>query len=382
MKNDFNFKRFNDLWTVQAPAKINLVLEILDQRPDGFHEIFTIVSRIDLSDELIFQRKLPKSLKSSEKGELFELFCQTENGVPLLELPNDKRNLVFRAAELLLTEAHQKQVALTGPQKSDELSGELSQIFPLTITLKKKIPSEAGLGGGSSDAAATLYALNRIWNLQFSSEHLQELGARLGSDVPLFFEPGLVICQGRGEICRSAGPAPNLNFALLKPNFGLATAKVYSQWKNFKCNKKSLAVENVNKDQICDSNNSVNENKNQICENNNSVNENKNQINDNINIGPMKKEEKIEKFFPCGSDSSENFARWFNHLEKPAFALRPDLADMKKQIEKLSGVQKVQMTGSGTALFALCENREMAQACCDFINRAKWGQGFIVRTIN
>lgn len=350
MKSDFNFKRSGEIWSVKTPAKINLVLEIHDKRSDGFHGIFSIVLKIDLYDEIFFQRQL---LKNPENSRPFELNCQSETGSPLPGLPQDKRNLVFRAADLLLAEI-QKKKNMSGRSEDPKLP---LRLFPLSITLQKKIPSEAGLGGGSSDAAAALYALNRIWDLRFTSEKLKEIGARLGSDVPLFFESGLVICQGRGEICRSAGAVPPLDFVLVKPDFGLPTANVYSQWESLRnCQKNFSADANDNIDR------------------------------DNINLIKTVSQKNIENQIESASLTRQilagDFHDWFNDLEKPAFALRPDLPDLKKQIEKIAGVQKVQMTGSGTVLFALCANRKAALNCHDLINQKNIGQSFIVRTVD
>lgn len=155
-------KSSNQFW---APAKINLFLEILGKRPDHYHEIDTILHTVDLCDLLTFE------LISPEQG--IHLLCSD----PLV--PKDESNLVLRAVKLL--EPH----------------------FPkpvgLQITLEKRIPSNAGLGGGSSDAAITLLALNDLLSLQLPLSRLSVLAAQLGSDVPFFLWGGTARCTGRGE---------------------------------------------------------------------------------------------------------------------------------------------------------------------------------------
>ncbi|OGO18022.1 MAG: 4-(cytidine 5'-diphospho)-2-C-methyl-D-erythritol kinase [Chloroflexi bacterium RBG_16_48_7] len=146
--------------TIRTPAKINLVLEATGKRPDGYHEIKSIIQSIDLYDELSFKH-----------APAIELECNTGG------LPTD--NLVARAARLI-----------QGSQGYD--SGAL-------IKLKKRIPVSGGLGGGSSDAAATLIGLNQLWKLGLDEQALMILAAQLGSDVPFFVHRGTALAEGRGE---------------------------------------------------------------------------------------------------------------------------------------------------------------------------------------
>jgi 4-diphosphocytidyl-2-C-methyl-D-erythritol kinase len=144
-----------------APAKINLVLEVLGRRDDGYHEISSLVQTINLCDVISFQLADEISLECSERG------LQSSD------------NLVVQAAELL------KEVS--GWQRGAK------------IKLEKRIPWGAGLGGGSSDGAATLVALNGLWKLKLKTPDLVELAARLGSDVPFFIYGGTALVEGRGE---------------------------------------------------------------------------------------------------------------------------------------------------------------------------------------
>lgn len=182
---------------VFAPAKINLSLRILGRRNDGFHEIETLIAPISLCDELSIERK--------KSGQGIDFRCD-DGSVP----PGDD-NLVVRAAKTFFHETKSKG--------------------GVTIDLKKKIPHGAGLGGGSSDAAATLLALNQIFDTKLSREALAKSGATIGSDVPFFLFEAAAICKGRGELVTPTKLKERLSILLLKPNFGVSSAWAYSRWK-------------------------------------------------------------------------------------------------------------------------------------------------------
>jgi 4-diphosphocytidyl-2-C-methyl-D-erythritol kinase len=177
---------------VSAPAKINLFLEVLRRREDGYHDLVTCMVPVTLADTLSF---FPT--------DHFSLTCDD----PTLDV--GPSNLVWRATELLRQE--------TGGSAG------------VAMHLNKRIPIQAGLGGGSSDAAATLRALNTLWNLRLSHERLLELAAQLGSDVPFFLHDGPAWCAGRGERIAPFALPTELFFVLLKPAVGLNTASVYRQ---------------------------------------------------------------------------------------------------------------------------------------------------------
>ena len=151
----------------KAYAKINLYLNVTAKRPDGFHEIETVMQTVSLCDELAV------SLTPRDRAEVKLSVCGAD-------LPTDKSNIVTRAAELYLAR-----------------SGKVGRI---DISLVKRIPIAAGLAGGSADAAATLRAMNRLFNDYFSDSELLELAAELGSDVPFCLHGGCAVCRGRGEI--------------------------------------------------------------------------------------------------------------------------------------------------------------------------------------
>jgi len=189
---------------VHAPAKINLFFEVLGKRPDGYHEIETLVCPIQLYDTLCFDE---------EDGHQVSLTCQRPLGPWgaagrwCEDLPEGPENLAVRAVELLRRSANVCRGA--------------------RLRLVKRIPTAAGLGGGSSDAAAALGAANVVWRLGWPRSELGRLGAELGSDVPLFFAGGPALCRGRGEQVEPMGRLPAMHFVLVRPPAGLATAAVY-----------------------------------------------------------------------------------------------------------------------------------------------------------
>jgi 4-diphosphocytidyl-2-C-methyl-D-erythritol kinase len=185
-------ERFAGDVVVWAPAKVNLHLELLAKRADGYHELESLMVAVNLCDTLVFQDDPSGnlSLRSNRR-----------------ELPTGPDNLVMRAADLL------KQTA--GCRRGAK------------IRLVKRIPIAGGLAGGSTDAAATLAGLNGLWNLGFEKATLVELSGKLGSDVAFFFHTPAAWCTGRGEKVTPVGMKKRLWLVLWCPRFGLATADVY-----------------------------------------------------------------------------------------------------------------------------------------------------------
>lgn len=178
----------------KAPAKINLSLDVLHKREDGYHEVEMIMTMVDLADRLEM-RELPRDtiIISSQVG----------------YIPVDEKNLAFQAARLI-------------KEKYDVRKG-------VYIHLDKKIPVAAGLAGGSSDAAATLRGLNRLWGLGLTVAELMELGEELGSDVPFCVRGGTALATGRGEKLESL-PAPPQGWVILaKPPINVSTADIYGR---------------------------------------------------------------------------------------------------------------------------------------------------------
>lgn len=178
---------------LRASAKVNLALEVLGRRPDGYHEIATVLQAIDLSDRLV--------LEDADGG--IELRCDTQ------AIPTDRQNLAWRAADLLRRAA--------GVARG------------VRIRLWKRIPVAAGLGGGSSDGAAVLYGCNRLWRLGWDTARLATLATELGMDVPFFLRGGRALATGRGEILRPLPPAPGLTLVIVNPGVPLSTREVYAR---------------------------------------------------------------------------------------------------------------------------------------------------------
>ena len=176
-----------------AFAKINLTLDILGKRPDGFHDLETVMQAVSLCDDVEVD---------VETGNEWSLSCETE-GVPC-----DSRNLAWKAA------------ALFEQESGKDLNG-------VSIRIVKRIPSQAGMGGGSADAAAVLRALNRWAGAPYSPMELADLGAKIGSDVPFCVVNGTHMCKGRGERMRPLTPMPKCQIVVAKPDFGVSTPALF-----------------------------------------------------------------------------------------------------------------------------------------------------------
>lgn len=266
---------------IRAYAKINLGLRVLRRRADGYHEIQSILQSIALADELSFE-------ECEGRVELHD--------EPRLPIP-PAENLVQRAAELVRMEA--------GLGRG------------VRIRLSKKIPVSAGLGGGSTDGAATLAALNELFALSLSTEELRRLALELGSDVPFFLEGGTCLVSGRGERVKRLPPLPLYHLVLLIPPFRLSTAEVYDALDR---------------------------------------------------MGDESRE---------ADEESPHFLR--NDLERAAVALRPELKDYRALLEEAAS-DFWGMSGSGPAWFAGFSERERAAALAEEAARLP-GQALLTRTI-
>ena len=245
-----------------SPAKVNLFFRVLRKRDDGYHDIASLYQAIDLCDTLYIQ------LSHQD-----HLFCDHPS------LRTDDSNLVLKAVQLF--------------RKKTGLS------FHVKIELYKLIPLEAGLGGGSSNAATTLWALNCLTGYPVSTSDLASWSGELGSDVPFFFSQGTAYCTGKGDLFKSLA---NLSFLsgkklwIAKPSYGLSTPSVYK---------------------ACD-----------------------------LSLFPSRDPEMIL------TDFMEGRPQYFNDLEFPAFSLKPELKILRQTLLSL-GFLSVTLTGSGTAFFCL-----------------------------
>lgn len=282
-----------EVWT---PAKLNLFLEVLSRRPDGYHEIETFVVPISLYDSLAF--------REDSSGRL-ELFCHSP--LPDAELPAAQDNLVLRALELL----RERYGAAQG----------------MSVRLHKRIPLAAGLAGGSSDAAAALVAANELWKLKRPRAELAELAAEIGSDVPLFFEEGAVLCWGRGEQTRSIPNLGPLDFVVACPAEGLSTAEVYAACRPAANPRGAgLLVDALSRG--------------------------------NLALGGQ---------------------QMANSLQEAAETISPRIAQLKTVFDGLD-VPGHQMSGSGSSYFALCRNAAHARRVAARVRAVRPGHVFCVRS--
>jgi len=269
--------------TVRAPAKVNLFLEVLGKRPDGYHDLATLMVAVTLFDTLEFKEDFARTIT-------LDLIPGTEDQAeedrPFLSAGPE--NLVWRAADLL-------------KRRTNHPDG-------CRIRLIKRIPLAAGLAGGSSDAAATLLGLNRLWRLGLSSEELRALGAELGSDVAFFLGAPAAWCTGRGEIVTPLTPARPLWFVLVCPPVGLSTAAVFRA-----LTLPERAVEGTGLRQA------------------------------------------LER-----GDLDAIGRGLFNRLQGVAEELCPAIADLHARLGKLGAAGHL-MSGSGTTLFVLCRDHDEAQ---------------------
>ena len=193
-----------DQITIWTPAKLNLFLEVLGRRPDGFHEIETVMVAVKLFDTLTFRVR-----ESADVDFAVRLIPPASQPTRLTSVPQDSQNLVMRAIELL-----RQRFGITAGA---------------SVGLLKRIPAAAGLGGGSSDAAAALVAANLGWKLNVSRRQLTELASQLGSDVPFFLHSSLAVCRGRGERVERLPDHARRWFVIARPPVELSTADVYRQ---------------------------------------------------------------------------------------------------------------------------------------------------------
>lgn len=275
---------------IEAPAKINLFLEVLGKRSDGYHEIETVMQEIDIVDYLEFE----------EIDEGIRLECENSS------IPLNEHNLVYKAAELVLRECGIKKGVL--------------------VRLEKRIPVGAGLGGGSSDAAATLKALNLLWGIGLNDVELMELAARLGSDVAFFIKGKTALCKGRGEKVYPIEVKSELNYLVVFPNVEISTTSIYG----------------------------------------------------NLKIG-LTKNRKDVSFFLKSMDRPDvaNIGKLlFNRLEETIFSLYPNLLHIKSILKRYSFFGLL-VSGSGSAIYGLCSNRKQAELIRNQIELRGMGKVFV-----
>ena len=199
------------MFEVKAYGKINLSLEVIGKRPDSYHNIDTLMTRIDVFDKLSF-----------EKTSTNDIIILSENK----DLPLDESNLIYKAWSIM-------------KKFTDENPG-------IKVCLEKNIPIAAGLAGGTSDGVATIKALNQLWDLNFSNDQLKHLAQPLGADSSFFFYDGLVRAQGLGDKITELDPIKSIPILIVNIGKPVSSAEVYKQIKSYSQGRVSYLVENIN----------------------------------------------------------------------------------------------------------------------------------------
>ena len=288
---------------VPAPAKINLHLRVGPRRADGFHPLLTWMTTVALFDTLTFVRRRPNAqgpTTPQRDAEWFVLSCDDPG------LPTGRDNLVVKAATALAD-------AISRDRTSRPGEGSIGRLDGVSALLAKRIPSGAGLGGGSSDAAATLIGLNALWKLDLPAPRLSAIAGQIGSDVPFFLHGASSICTGRGEIVRPVARLDMKWATLVLPKYPMPTPAVYRRF-------------------------------------------------DEMNLG---REESVAEEQDWDSwsklSAAELMERLVNDLEPAAFSLRPELGELWSKLERELS-QVVRMSGSGSSLFTLCDEADRAES--------------------
>ena len=292
---------------ILAPAKINLHLRVGRARSDGFHPLLSWMCTAGLFDTLTFVRRSGSGVAVDSSTASFPVGAPNDGSWFSLStdhprLPTDSRNLVTKVA-----------TALADALGRDG-EGPIGRRERVSAFLVKRIPSGAGLAGGSSDGAAALRALATMWKLDWSRKRLSDFAAKFGSDLSFFFFGPSAICTGRGEIVRPIAPPTASHAVLMLPAIEMPTPAVYRRF-------------------------------------------------DEMNLGAagneaIANEPDFASWTTLKSDAL--LAELVNDLEAPAFAIRPELGELRATLER--GLKKVvRMSGSGSSLFTLCDDGDSAE---------------------
>ena len=299
-----------------AYAKINLFLDVLGKRDDGYHEVEMVMQTISLHDLLEFS--VTEEQDDKNRGNIF----LTVTGA---DLPVDENNLVIRAARLL----------------QEYTSCRLGA----RIVLRKKTPIAAGLGGGSADAATALLGLNRLWKLGLTAAELHVLAEKIGSDVPFCIKGGTALAKGRGENLTVLDPTPNMGLVLVKPSYGISTAQVY---KHLNIDSVELSCYDAFAKQKDEKSEHI------LYQEEKVVLELKPAV---LRMCKAIREKKITAI--CKA--------LYNVLEEPAMRMHPNILDIKRILFQ-QGAMGVLMSGSGSTVFGITKNIGEAQALARRLN--------------
>jgi len=267
----------SDAMEIHAPAKVNLFLQVLNKRPDGYHNISSLMQAVTLFDILKFKKISDSVCKVRLAGE---------------NTPTISDNLIVKAYDLMKS------------------SFNLSE--GIEVTLEKRIPIAAGLGGGSSDCAATIKAINQLMRLNLERKELLEIAAKLGSDIPFFFSKGQAIISGRGEIIEESGFPVDYKIILVMPELTFSTKEGYADLKmDLTCHKRPYN---------------------------------------------LKSSKSLDDFF-------EKVADFGNDFEKVQFEKHPKLGEIRKNLLNC-GAKFARMSGSGSTIFGVFHRAKDTERAC------------------
>jgi 4-diphosphocytidyl-2-C-methyl-D-erythritol kinase len=286
---------------IRAPAKINLTLRVVGRRADGYHLLDTIMLPVSLYDDLDIRKLRRTAGRNDSAAPMIKVHCNHST------VPEGEQNLAYRAARLILEEAESRQ--------------------PLEIRIRKRIPVGAGLGGGSSDAAATLVGVNRLLSLGFSACKLERLGLRLGADVPFFIRGRPARARGIGERLQTLGRVAPYWFVIVYPGFSISTAWVYRS------------------------------------------------------LPPKLTKPRVNTSIASSLTGSENLAEMLtNDLESVSLGKYRKIGVLKKRLLRAGALSSL-MSGSGSSVFGVFESKQKASHAFRKLRQEEDSQVFLVRVV-
>jgi len=283
--DDKNVQQISDEYDLSlfSPCKINLFLRILGKRPDGFHDLASLFQTVAFGDTLHL-----KLLSSDDTNPAKE----DDFGCNMKGVPTDKTNLVIRALDLVRNK-----------------TGNEDQFFK--ANLWKQVPAQAGLGGGSGNAAAAMWGANELLGRPATLDQLVEWSGDLGSDITFFLSTGTAYCTGRGEIMTPVSPLQDgTKLCIIKPDIGLSTPAVF----------KALDYDALS------------------------------QVDPSV---------LLQRFMDFGAIDAGGGDAYVNDLEQPAFDCLPELRALKEELCEVEGFDHVMMSGSGTSIFCIGEPKDL-----------------------
>jgi len=286
--------------TITAPAKINLVLRVVGSRPDGYHDLVMVMEKLALADAITLTT-IPSGIELAIDG-------QRDQGMEA------EKNLAWRAGALFKK--------TTGDERG------------VRIALTKRVPVAAGLGGGSSDAAAVIKGLNRLWERGLSNNELAVMGVKLGADVPFFCYDGSALVEGIGDRVTPIANLPKLYILLINPGFAVPTPWVYQEWDKQQVQGAGCKVQEK-------------------------------QV---LGLTVEKSDAKAPRLFEAFQDVTAHLA---NDLEPVTMAAYPQVSAIKKYLLD-AGAEGALMSGSGPTVFGLFSSKDMRDRAAAGVTSKDW----------